>query len=434
MTHTARRSFDVTELTRVEGEGALVVSVEGDRIADLRLRIFEPPRFFETLLVGRGAPEVSDIVARICGICPVAYQTSSANALESVLGIEPSVEVGNLRRMLYLAEWIESHALHVYLLHAPDFLGFPSGIDLARVAPEAVGRGLRLKRIGNDLMAAIGGREIHPVAPRLGGFWSAPDVGRLAAFAEDLDWALEAALETVRWTSEFTYPDLEQDYEFVALSDPDEYAVIDGRLHSTGGIDAPVAEWNNLFEEEQVEWSNALHCRIRGRGAYLTGPMARYALNGELLHPIARDAASRAGLGRVERNPFKSIIVRSVEMVHAAATLKELTASYRPPVPPFREAPMRAGEGHGASEAPRGLLYHRYRIDDGGIVVDAQIVPPTSQNQLRIEHDLRALIPGILGLSDDEIQILVEQAVRNHDPCISCATHFLDIRLERRGP
>jgi sulfhydrogenase subunit alpha len=428
------RSFHVEELTRVEGEGSLDVVVEGDVITDLRFRIFEAPRFYEAFLRGRNHTEVTDITARICGICPVAYQTSSANAMEQILGIDVGPGIRDLRRMLYLGEWIESHALHVYLLHAPDFLGYPSGVELAADFRDVVARGLHLKKIGNAIMTLVGGREIHPINPRVGGFWKSPATSDMRAMIPELEWAVQAALDTVSWVAGFPMPDLEVDYHYVALHDPDEYAVIDGRIASNRGIDIAVSDWRAVFEEEHVEWSNALHARVKGTssGSYHVGPLARYALGFEQLHPLARAAAVDAGLPPVVFNPFRSIVVRAVELVHAAATCLDIAQRYEPPSPAHIDAPPRAGEGHGASEAPRGLLYHRYVIDDDGHITDAQIVPPTSQNQLRIEEDLRALLPGILDLPDEQVQWQLEQAIRNYDPCISCATHFLEVKLERR--
>ncbi len=430
--HETIRRFAVETLARVEGEGSMYLTIDNGEITDLRFKIFEPPRFFEAFLVGRDHAEAIDITARICGICPVAYQTSAANAMESILAIDLDPQLKRLRRLLYLGEWIESHGLHVYLLHAPDFLGYQDGIAMAADHPDEVVRGLRLKQIGNEMMTLIGGREIHPINIRVGGVYRAPTKAQLTAKIPDLEWALDAAEQTLDWVRGFPIPGFEQDYEFVALHDPDEYAIIDGRIVSNRGIDIAVEAWDDVFEEHHIEWSNALHARVRERGSYFVGPMARMALNYEQLHPRARAAAGRAGIAGGTANPFASILVRSVELIHACATSLEEIDRYAEPPFAHHAVPPRAGVGHGASEAPRGILYHRYEIAADGSILAARIVPPTSQNQAQIEDDLRSHAMAHLDLDDDALQWRLEQAIRNYDPCISCATHFLDLRVERR--
>jgi sulfhydrogenase subunit alpha len=431
MHETSIRRFAVDNLARVEGEGAMHLTIEDGTVTDLRFKIFEPPRFYEAFLRGRDFSEAPDITARICGICPVAYQTSASNAMESLLGIDIGPQLRRLRHLLYLGEWIESHALHIHLLHAPDFLGYPDGIAMAADHPDEVRRGLRMKRIGNDLMRVIGGREIHPVNPRVGGFHRAIPRDELDTLVDDLQWGLEAAEAVVSWVAQLPMPMADMDYEFVALSDPDAYAILDGRIVSSEGIDIAVAEWDDVFVEEHVEWSNALHARIRDRGSYLVGPLARHALNHDRLHPRALAAAAGVGLGPPVTNPFASIVVRAVEVVHAFATALDEIDRYERPATPFVAAPVTTGVGHGASEAPRGLLYHRYAVDGTGAISDARIVPPTSQNQKRIEDDLRIHVLAHLDLPDDRLQLELEQTIRNYDPCISCATHFLDLTVER---
>ncbi len=428
------REIAVDYLARVEGEGAMYLRLAGDQVLDLQFKIFEPPRFFEAFLRGRRFAEAPDITARICGICPVAYQTSACNAMEHAAGVDLDANLRSLRRMLYCAEWIESHGLHVYFLHAPDFLGYPSGIAMAADFPDQVAAGLRLKKVGNDLMTLLGGREIHPINVRVGGFYRLPSRAELEAVVPELEWALEAALDTVAWVAAFPFPTFERDYEFVAMRHPDEYAIDRGRIVSNRGIDIPVEAWPDHFEESHVPWSNALHATVKERGAYHVGPMARYSLNGEQLTPAARQAADAAGLGPVCTNPFTSIVVRAVEMVYACEEILRLIEAYRMPEVPAVDVRPHGRIGHGASEAPRGLLYHRYEISETGHIVDAHIVPPTSQNQRSIEDDLRAYVPGRATLPDDELQWQLEQAIRNYDPCISCATHFLDLTVDRQEP
>jgi coenzyme F420-reducing hydrogenase alpha subunit len=426
-----RRTIQTDYLARVEGEGAMTVRLADGKVEHVELRIFEPPRFFEALLRGRAFTEAPDITARICGICPVAYQTSAVNALESLCGAEVPEPVRMLRRLLYCGEWIESHALHVYMLHAPDFLGYAGAVELARDAPEAVERGLALKRTGNDVMALVGGREIHPINVRVGGFYRAPTRRELRTLVEPLERAREAALETVRWTAGFDFPERAVECELVALSHPEDYAVERGRIRSDRGLDIAPAEYDEHFEEEHVERSNALHSRLRERGTYLCGPLARFALNHEQLSPVALEAAREAGLEAPCRDAFRSIVVRSVELLYACDESLRLIEAYEEPDAPAVPVEPAAGTGYGVSEAPRGLLYHRYRLDADGSILDAKIVPPTSQNQLAIEDDLRAVVGRYAQLDDDALRVLCEQAIRNYDPCISCATHFLDLRVER---
>jgi sulfhydrogenase subunit alpha len=427
----ARRTIVTDYLARVEGEGAMTVQLDGDRVERVELRIFEPPRFFEAFLRGRSFLEAPDITARICGICPVAYQTSAVNAMESLCGVEVPEPIRLLRRLLYFGEWIESHALHVYMLHAPDFLGYDSAIELARDASEAVERGLKLKRTGNDVMALVGGREIHPINVRVGGFYRAPTRRELRELVEPLERAREAAVETARWTAGFGFPERVVDCDLVALSQPGEYAIEDGRIRSSGGLDLAPSEYDEHFEELHVERSNALQSIMRGGGTYLCGPLARYSLGSAQLSPLAREAAAEAGLGDECRDPFRSIVVRSVELVHACDESLRIIDAYEEPERPAEPVEPVAGTGYGVSEAPRGLLYHRYRIDGDGTILDAKIVPPTSQNQLAIEDDLRDVVGRHTGLDDDSLRALCEQTIRNYDPCISCATHFLDLEVER---
>jgi coenzyme F420-reducing hydrogenase alpha subunit len=392
--------------------------------------IYEPPRFFEALLRGRHAAEAPDITARICGICPVAYQMSACNALESLFEVEIPSPIRLLRLLLYYAEWIQSHTLHVVMLHAPDFLGFEDVVQMAHAHPETVRRALQLKKAGNQLMALIGGRAIHPINVRLGGFYRVPQPSELHNLFTPLQHALDIALELVRWVSGFEFPELELDYEFVALRHPADYAILDGRIVSNRGIDVPVDGFDETFSESQVAYSTALHYHVRGRGSYLAGPLARFNLNFGQLSPLARTAAQEAGVLPPVRNPFKSIVVRAVEVVHALERSLELIERYEPPTPPWVAYTVRSGVGYGATEAPRGLLYHRYQVAPDGTILDARIVPPTAQNQKQIEDDLRQLAPRVIELPKQQATWLCEQTIRNYDPCISCATHFLRLDIE----
>ena len=426
------RTIRVEAISRVEGEGALHIRLRGGQVEQVQLRIYEPPRFFEALLRGRPLEEVPDITARICGICPVAYQMTAVHALEAALGVAPPPAIRQLRRLLYCGEWIESHTLHIHFLHAPDFLGYDSGIEMAADHPREDHRGLRLKKHGNQLLEVLGGRAIHPINVAVGGFHRAPRREELAALIPDFEWCLDAAVEMTQWVAGFDFPAFQRPYEMVALVHPDEYPFNEGDVASSSGFRIPVAEYERQFEEQHVSHSTALQSQQKSSDKpYLVGPLARMQLNRERLMPTARRLADEIGFAAMSNNPYTSIVARALEVVHAVEEALSILKTYRPTQPAKIACPHRAGEGCAATEAPRGLIYHRYRVNEAGAVEFAKIVPPTSQNQRQIEDDLRELLPGILAEPDDRLARLCERLVRNYDPCISCSTHFLKLHWDR---
>jgi sulfhydrogenase subunit alpha len=421
------RKIRVEMLARVEGEGGLSIRIKDGLVQDVQLKIFEPPRFFEALLRGRTYLEAPDITARICGICPVAYQMSAVHALERLFDIHVTGQLRALRRLMYCGEWIESHALHIYMLHSPDFLGYDDVIQMAKVYPDVVKQALALKKVGNDVVTLLGGREIHPINVRVGGFYRLPTRAELAPLLEKLKWARDAAHDTVLWTAQLTFPEFEQTCEYVALCHPDEYPMNEGRIVSTKGLDIDAAEFEQHFTEEHVPYSNALHSIMEGNHLYVVGPLARYNLNYKRLSPLAQEAAREIDFGTECHNPFKSLIVRALETLYACDEAVRIIEAYEPPEIAAVPVEPRAGTGWACTEAPRGMLYHRYRLDQAGLIADAKIVPPTAQNQKMIEHDLKQLVAESLHLTDEQLTLRCEQAIRNYDPCISCATHFLKL-------
>ena len=426
------KRISVPELARVEGEGGLHIALEGDEISELRLDIYEPPRFFEGFLQGRYLQEVSDITARICGICPVAYQMSSIYALEKAVGAEITPSIRELRRLLYCGEYIESHALHIYMLQAPDLLGHESALSLTAVAPDVVKTALRLKKIGNQLLRAIGGRSVHPVSAMVGGFYRWPKAEKLKDMLPDLRWGLEASIETARWSVPLDYPEMDVDYEFVALTLPDEYAVIEGDVLLSKNGSVPVEKFNDIYPEKHVRHSNALHSLTATGEPYLVGPLARLNLNYEKLHPTAKAVLDELNLESPITNPYKSLIARAVELVDANALAMDIVEGYAPKGPAHVALDLKVGKGCAATEAPRGLLYHHYEVDEKGFIRTAHIMPPTAQNLARIEEDLRQLVPLVIDKPQDEATLDCEHLIRSYDPCISCATHFLTLDVVRK--
>lgn len=426
------RKIKVETLTRVEGEGGLFIRMSGETIEEVRLEIYEPPRLFEALLRGRSLEDAPDITARICGICPVAYQMSSVHALEAALEVTVSPEIRRLRRLLYCGEWIESHGLHMHLLHAPDFLGFESGLEMAKQFPEEVNRGLRLKKHGNQLVDLLGGRAIHPVNVCVGGFYRIPRRNEFQKLIPDFEWGLNAAIETTRWVAGFDFPEMESDCEFISLSHPDEYPMNAGVMKSSLGDLIDVERYEEEFEERQVPHSTALQAFRKSTGQpYLLGPLSRLNLNREQLFPQARKLADEIGWEPVCRNPHKAIIARGLEIVHAYEETLSILRDQHPAGKPRETYSPQAGIGKSATEAPRGTLYHRYEIDDQGKIVEARIVPPTSQNQAQIEVELKHVVAESIGQEDVELARKCENLVRAYDPCISCSTHFLKVTIDR---
>jgi len=427
----SERTVRIEAFSRVEGEGGLHLTIRQGQLHEVRLEIFEPPRLFEAFLRGRKAEEVPDIVARICGICPVAYQMSSVHALEAALGIEISPEVRRLRRLLYCGEWIESHALHMHLLNAPDFLGFESGLKMAEFHRAEVERGLRLKKHGNQLLEALGGRAIHPVNVALGGFHRLPRREELAALIPDFEWGVQAACDVVRWVAGFEFPDFDGNYEFVSLVHPDEYPFNEGAIASSD-VMTSVDNWTERFEEFQVPHSTALHALQLGHDRpYLVGPLARLHFNRERLLPAARRLADEIGLEHPCHNPFKAIVARGLELVQAYEEALETLRQYRPTGAARATASGGPGVGSAATEAPRGLLWHRYEVEPDGTVRRATIVPPTSQNQAQIEYDLKSYLSSLADSSDETLAGKAENLVRTYDPCISCSTHQMRVKIDR---
>lgn len=427
------KTIEVPAMARVEGEGGLYIGLRNGQAVEVRLDIYEPPRFFEGFLLNRFLQEVPDITARICGICPVAYQMSSAMALENALGVQVGPDIHSLRRLMYCGEYIESHALHMFMLQAPDLYGQESAFELAAIEPETVKNALRLKKIGNEILKAIGGRSVHPVNVCVGGFYSWPDSESLSALLPELDWGLDWAVKSVMWAVSLPYPELDVDYEFVAMHDEAEYGVIRGEIWSSKGRRLQVPEFETAYIEEHVRHSNALHGHTKEGGTYLVGPLARVNLNYEQLMPASRQALKDAKLALPLKNPYKSFIARAIELVHFLEEAILLVKSYAPRGPSHVELSLHAGEGAGASEAPRGLLYHRYKIDKDGLIQFARIVPPTAQNLPRIEADLFTIAPTLAKLSAADATRRAEDLVRAYDPCISCATHFLKLEIREEA-
>lgn len=425
------KQINIPVLTRVEGEGALKIEIDNNHIKQLQLNIFEPPRYFEGLLQGKNFTEVPDITARICGICPVAYQVTSAQAFEQAFHCQPNRWIKQQRKLIYYGEWIQSHALHIHLLAAPDFSGFNNVIEMAAKYPEEVNRGLALQALGNKIISFCGGRSVHPIGVKVGGFFHSPETGKAKELLEACLQLLPAAKELLLWTTRLKLPESKQKLCSVALHNPHEYAINTGELHTSEGDKIPVNEYENYFSEFQQQHSTALYSQYQNQ-AYLVGPLARMNLNYQQLPEQILHILKQAKIHFPSKNMFHSIIARAAELYYALLQSIQILQGYRYSSEPDTTIQPQATSAISCTEAPRGILWHQYQCDSKGSILQAQIVPPTSQNQWQMENDLRQQLQQF-GFNRDEREIkrYAEMLIRNYDPCISCATHFLDLTIER---
>ena len=426
-------NINVPVLARVEGEGALELKIENRQITELKLRIFEPPRYFEKFLEGRYYYDVPDTVARICGICPVAYQMSAVHAIESIFEVTITPWIRSMRRLFYCGEWIQSHSLHIHLLAAPDYLGYNSVLEMSSQYGDEVRRGLKLQALGNDLITLFGARSVHPVGAKIGGFSKAPEQKSVDLLLARVIDAKQDAIELIRWLDTLELPDEEQPFISVALHHDDEYALNEGRLISDKGLDIAISEFENNFEESHINHSTALYCLLDGK-PYLVGPLARINLNSDQLPAEVKNLMRELKTQFPSKNMFHSIIARAIEIYFAILEAEKHLLNYEYSDQASVAFEAKAGTGYGCSEAPRGFLWHRYDMDEQGRVTKAVIVPPTSQNQARIEQDIQDSLTNFgLDHSKGDLRLHAEKVIRNYDPCISCATHFLDLKLIRRA-
>ncbi len=424
-------NVNVEHITRVEGHGNIVLNVKEGKIEELRLEIVESPRFYEAMLVGRNWYEAGHIACRICGICSISHTTASVHALESGLGIRPSEQTTLMRKLAYYGEMLQSHLLHCYFLAAPDYVGAPSVFPLVSSHPEVVQRALKLKRLANDMCSVIGGRHIHPLSIKVKAFPKLPDKDAVRAVRDRIEEALPDFQATVELFKSFEVPQFERDMEFVCLHDPDEYAMFEGDvIRSSKCGDTRVSDYKQQTREFVVPHSTAKHSQSEV-GPYMVGGLARFNVNYDQLHPAAKEAADILGLKPVCTNSIHNNTAQIVECVHSAYTALEDTDRLLDmdwvEEDPAVEA--KACRCIGATEAPRGILFHDYTLDDDGYITEANVITPTAQNLNNIEHDMHALVPQILGREPDEIRLLLEMLVRAYDPCISCSTHLLKVEF-----
>jgi sulfhydrogenase subunit alpha len=422
-------NVNVHHVTRVEGHGDIVVDVKKGEIKKCRFEVVEAPRFFEAFVRGRPYYELSHITSRICGICSVGHATASLRATENALGVEPSEQTVLLRKLNFHGEIIDSHVLHTYYLVAPDFFGVGSVIPLAATHREVVERALKIKKLSGDLCAMIGGRHTHPCAMTVGGFTHLPSEAELRDMKARLEGARADMDETIALFATLPWPEFERETEYVSLKKDEEYAFIDGTIATTDGFSYPIEDYRKVTNEWLVPYSTAKWTK-HNRDSYMVGALARFNNNFDQLHPRAKEAAAKLGMKPIVTNSFLNSAAQAVEMVHSIEDSIEiidelLTRGVQPEEPPVID--VKAGEGVGSCDVPRGILFHNYVYDENGVCTEANCIIPTNQNYANLNADMEALLPQILDKPQDKIRLMMEMLVRAYDPCISCSTHFLTV-------
>ncbi|NOZ04420.1 MAG: Ni/Fe hydrogenase subunit alpha [FCB group bacterium] len=426
--------LNIKHLTRVEGHGNIVVNVKDGRLERCELEIVEAPRFFEAMLKGRSFHETAIITSRICGICSLGHQITSLKATEEALGLEVSEQTVLLRKLLIDGATLQSNILHTYFLAAPDFFGTTDAFKLIPTNKDVVLRALRMKRLANDIGDIVSGRAVHPITPVPGGFTKLPSESELRAIRQRLiDEGrpdMEATVDTIASVLD-AVPDFTRETEYISLSHSDEYAFYDGDIFSSDTGATEVSNYRDMTNEFVVPHSTSKHCK-HARESYMVGALARWNNNHTRLSEQALRVAQRLSLKPNCYNPFMNTVAQVVECYHCIEdsiaiidTLLERGIKDEKP----NQQPTRYGRGVGATEVPRGILYHEYEYDRKGNIVSADCVIPTGQNLANIDHDMKKLVPEIIDQPKEMIAKQLEMLVRAYDPCISCSVHVLNVQF-----
>jgi coenzyme F420-reducing hydrogenase alpha subunit len=425
--------IDVHHVTRIEGHGNLVLRAKDGKIEKLEWQVPEAPRFFEAMVRGRKYDEIQPVVSRICGICSITHSLASTKAVENALGVQVTPEADLLRLLTHYSEQMQSHVLHVGYLVAPDLLGVKSVVPLASTHLDIVKKIISLHRLANEWSDLLAGRTTHPTTFRVGGFNRYPSFKELVDLKKRLEAALPTYMEVVDVVLSLAgkIPDFKRDTEYIALKNPGEYTFYHGDIGSTDVKETvPVSEFERVINEYVVPQSTAKWAKWH-RESYMVGAIARYNNNSNELLPIAKKVAAKFGLKPPVTNPYMNSVIQLVECAQIAERSLQILDTLLTKKPKFENVgvKVRAGNGAGCVEAPRGILFHRYVFDNNGICQSANISIPTNQNHGNIQKDIEALAPTILSKGQDQVRLLLEMLVRAYDPCVSCSTHYLDVKF-----
>lgn len=417
------QTIQLDYLARTEGETNLVIKVGTEQVEEIKLKIFEPPRFFEGFLVGRKFSEAGDIVSRICGICPISHMTTSLQAVEKAMGLVPSEQTKRLRRLMCLSQLVASHVVHLYMFSLPDYFGYPSFIKMMPFFEKERDNFLLMKEAINNVAEQIGGRPLNPISMVVNGFTKIPSQATLLSLAEGIEKVLPLAIDTLHLLSHPHYPLMATEGEFASLRNDEEYAINEGHLITSGGLKVTVQEYHSIFYEQEQGYALAKKSFLKTGATIMVGALSRMNHNFNLLEEETKRLAEKIGFSVPDKNPFHNNLAQAVEIYDGMIKCLHLLRGISPQ-PEKPKVEIREGEGLAITEAPRGLLMHSYTIDKRGVIRKANLITPTSHNFANIEKDLRAVALRY-SYPDDfgDLKLKCEQLVRAYDPCFSCSVH-----------
>lgn len=412
------------EVPKIEGHATFYTHLRSGKIDQARVIGLDGDRFVEKILFGRKYWEAPIITSRICGICPVIHNITSAKGVEAALGIKVSEQTETLRELMLCGQMIQSHALHLYLLVLPDFVGMSSSFELQKNHPDLFADAVALKKYADSIIEKIGGRAVHPVSNVVGGFKKYPSKNTLNTLLEEAKKAKEIAYKSLALFNTFDYPEISREHIYSALSYENEYAFYQGEVRTTEGDVFEPKNYAKYIYEELVPYNRAKFATIKGK-EMMVGAMARMNINRNYLPKEVKTVLKEMNIVNNFNNPFDNILAQAIELYYFIILSEKIIEQIlkNKIIEEKLVEPNKYSDGANACEAPRGTLFHYYKIDKDGTILKCDIITPTVQNLPSLEKDMKLLSPLLKDKKTAERNQLIEMLIRAYDPCITCATH-----------
>ncbi|MCF7862181.1 Ni/Fe hydrogenase subunit alpha [Candidatus Woesearchaeota archaeon] len=418
--------ISLNHITKIEGHARLDLEVKGSKLVKCELGSIEGSRYFEPLLKGRDYRDAPEITSRICGICSSAHGVASVMAMENALGIKATPQTIILRELQTIGERIRSHATHLYFLALPDYLGYESALAMTKKYMPEIQRALRLIKIGNEMVTAVSGRVMHQISTTIGGFTHFPEQEKLDEFRKRLLAAEKDIIDTAKLISSLKVPKLSTEGEMFSLSHETEYGTSHGFIKS-GDSTFEQKDYSKLLKEYHEPYSNANFVVKKGK-SYYVGALARVVNNGDRLSTKTQEFIKKNKIDFSDMNPFKNNLAQAIELIHYWEYTADLLTDFKVKYESVMKPKKKSGHGIAANEAPRGTLWHEYKVSKGEITY-ANVVTPTAQMLRNMQDMIAVYVQQMLTkkTKKEKIVLEVEKLIRSYDPCFSCATHFLTV-------